>query len=121
MARAVDNLKIGDMLQFDRNDKKINFPAWRMQAKRMLTSSNIPVDRHSAFILGALTGGSLVEILAYFGPDGPPADITPANLWTILTNIFTYVELTPDRDNRFAKVKLENFSSVAAFQEQFNG
>ena len=121
MARAVDNLKIGDMAQFDRNDKKINnFPAWRMQAKRMLASSNIPVDRHAAFILGALTGGSLVEILAYFGPDGPPADIAPANLWTILTNIFTSVELTPDRDNRFAKVKLENFSSVAAFQEQFN-
>ena len=60
------------------------------------------------------------EILAYFGPDGPPVDINPANLWVVLSRIFTHVELGPDRDNRFARVKLENFSNIGAFQEQFN-
>ena len=121
-ARAIvpDNMKISDMPQFNRDDKKIGFPAWRMQAKRMLASSNIPVDRHSTFILGGLTGGSLEEILAYFGPDGPPVDMNPGNLWIILSRIFTHVELGPDRDNRFARVKLENFASIGAFQEQFN-
>ena len=115
-----DNIKISDMPQFNRDDKKIAFPAWRMQCKRMLASSNIPIERHSTFILGALSGGSLEEILAYYGPDGPPVDINPANLWVILSRIFTHVELGPDRDNRFARVKLENFSSIGAFQEQFN-
>ena len=120
MARAVDNLKIGDVPQFNRDDGKISFSAWKMQVRRMLSSSNIPAERQSAFILGALTGGSLGEILAYFGPNGPPEDIAPGDLWPIITSIFASVELTTDRDNRFAKVKLENFSSVVAFQEQFN-
>ena len=115
-----DNIKISDMPQFNRDDKKIAFPAWRMQCKRMLASSNIPAERHSTFILGALSGGSLEEILAYYGPDGPPVDINPATLWVVLSRIFTHVELGPDRDNRFARVKLENFSNIGAFQEQFN-
>ena len=119
-AFAPDNIKISDMPQFNRDDKKIGFPAWRMQAKRMLASSNIPAERHSTFILGGLTGGSLEEILAYFGADGPPVDMNPAQLWVILSRIFTHVELGPDRDNRFARVKLENFASIGAFQEQFN-
>ena len=116
-ARAIvpDNIKISDMPQFNRDDKKITFTAWRMQAKRMLASSNIPVERQATFILGALTGGSLVEILAYYGPDGTPVDIIPVNLWVVLSRIFTQVELGPDRDNRFARVKLENFSSIGAF------
>ena len=114
--RAPDNLKFGDLPQFDRDDKKINFAAWKMQIKRMLASSNIPAERQSSFILGALAGGSLTEILAFFGPDGPANDIAPAALWGFLTNIFTQVELAPDRDNRFARVKLENFSTIAAFQ-----
>ena len=72
-ARAIvpDNIKISDMLQFNRDDKKITFTAWRMQAKRMLASSNIPIERHATFILGALTGGSLEEILAYSAPRDP--------------------------------------------------
>ena len=74
-----------------------------MQAKRMLASSNIPVELQAAFILGALTCGSLVEILAYYGPEGPPVDINPVNLWVVLSRVFTYVELGPDRDNRFAQ------------------
>ena len=115
-----DNIKISDLPLYNRDDKKIAFPAWRMQCKRMLASSNIPIERHSTFILGALAGGSLEEILAYFGPDGPPVDINPANLWVVLSRIFTHVELGPDRDNRFARVKLENFSNIGAFQEQFN-
>ena len=82
-------IKIGDLPQFNRDDKKTTFTAWKMQSKRMLASSNIPAERHSGFILGALAGGSLVEILAYFGPEGPPIDIVPANLWAIPTNIFT--------------------------------
>ena len=58
-----DNIKISDMPQFNRDDKKIAFPAWRMQCtERMLASSNIPIERHSTFILGALSGGSLEEI-----------------------------------------------------------
>ena len=122
MARAVvpDNFKMSDMPQFNRGDGKIDFPPWRMQVKRMLSASNISVDRQSAFILGALTGESLGEILAYFGPNGPPDDIAPADLWPILSSIFASVELTPDRDNRFARVKLVNFGSVKEFQEQFN-
>ncbi len=122
MARAAhtDNLKIGDIPQFNRDDGKISFPAWKMQVRRMLSSSNIPAERHSAFVLGALTGGSLSEILAYFGPNGPPDDINPGDLWTTLTSIFTSVELITDRDNRFARIKLENFGSIVAFQEQFN-
>ena len=122
MARApqVDNVKLGDLPQFNRADGKIDFPPWRMQVKRMLSASNIPVDRQSAFILGALTGESLGEILAYFGPNGPPDDIAPADLWPILSSIFASVELTTDRDNRFARVKLVNFGSVKAFQEQLN-
>ena len=82
MARAVvaDNLKMSDMPPFNRGDGKIDFPPWRMQVKRMLSASNISVDRQSAFILGALTGESLGEILAYFGPNGPPDDIAPADL-----------------------------------------
>ena len=56
-ARAIapgnsDNIKISDMPLFNRDDKKIAFTAWRMQCKRMLASSNIPVERHSTFILG---------------------------------------------------------------------
>ena len=88
-----DNIKISDLPLYNRDDKKIAFPAWRMQCKRMLASSNIPIERHSTFILGALAGGSLEEILAYFGPDGPPVDINPANLWVVLSRIFTHVEL----------------------------
>jgi len=90
-ARAIvpDNLKIGDMPQFNRNDKKITFTAWRMQSKRMLASSNIPVERQAAFILGALAGGSLVEILAYFDPEGPHINIAPANLWQLFSRTFS--------------------------------
>ena len=83
MARPVpqvDNVKLGDLPQFNMGDGKIDFPPWRMQVRRMLLASNIPVERQSAFILGALTGESLGEILAYFGPNGPPGDIAPAEL-----------------------------------------
>ena len=122
MARVIppDNLKLGDVPQFNRDDGKISYSAWKMQVRRMLAASNIPGERQSAFILGALAGGSLGEILAYFGPNGPPDDIAPADLWPILTSIFTGGELTTDRDNHFARVKLGNFGSIAAFQEQFN-
>ena len=113
--RAHDNLKIGDLPQYNRDDKKITFGAWKMQIKRMLAASNIPAERQSSFILAALTGGSLTEILAFFGPDGPAADLAPAALWGFLTNIFTQVELTPDRDNRFARVKQENFRHYCSF------
>ena len=78
--RAPDNLKIGDLPQFNRDDKKITFGAWRLQIKRMLASTNIPAERKSSFILGALAGGSLTEILAFFGPDGPAIDVAPAAL-----------------------------------------
>ena len=87
--RAHDNLKIGDLPQYNRDDKKITFGAWKMQIKRMLASSNIPAERQSSFILGALAGGSLTEILAFFGPDGPAIDVAPTALWGFLTNIFT--------------------------------
>ena len=86
----------------------------------MFAASNIQVERHAAIILSSLTGGSLVEILAYFGPDGPPPEINTAALWIILTNIFTQVDLGSDRDNRFVRVKLEHFSSIGAFQELSN-
>ena len=45
MARAlVDNLKIGDIPQFNWDDEKITFTAWRMAVEKlMLASSNISV------------------------------------------------------------------------------
>ena len=117
MARVppVDNLKLGELPQFNRDDGKISYSAWKMQVRKMLAASNIPGERQSAFILGALAGGSLGEILAYFGPNVPPDDIAPNDLWPILTSIFASVELITDRDNRFARVKLGNFGSVTAF------
>ena len=65
-ATVPDNIKISDMPQFNRDDKKITFTAWRMQAKRMLAFSNIPVERQSCFRGGAgkKVGGKAKRTLA---------------------------------------------------------
>ena len=72
-----------------------------MPTRRMLKDSNISEKRQVSFVLSALQGGSASAVLASWGPEGPPSDISIRSFWDTLDTLFAPEESNLNRDNRF--------------------
>ena len=114
-----ENVRRSDIAPWDRNDKKTSWQAWKMQSSRLLRDSNVSERRQISFILGALQGGSASAVLASWGPDGPPADLTIDVFWSTLDQLFAPEESNFHRDNRFKMFKLSDFSSISLYLERY--
>ena len=86
-----------------------------MATRRMLKDSNISEKRQVSFVLSALQGGSASAILASWGPEGPPSDISIGNFWNTLDTLFAPEESNLDRDNRLKRFKLGDFASIEMY------
>ena len=116
---APDNVKRSDIAPWDRNDKKASWQAWKMQTRRMLKDSNISEKRQVSFVLSALQGGSASAVLASWGPEGPPSDISIGSFWNTLDTLFAPEESNLDRDNRLKRFKLGDFPSIEMYLERY--
>ena len=114
-----ENVKRSDIAPWDRNDKKTSWQAWKMQSSRLLRDSNVSEKRQISFILGALQGGSASAVLASWGPDGPPAELSIGDFWATLDQLFAPEESNFHRDNRFKMFKLSDFSSISLYLERY--
>ena len=114
-----ENVKRSGIAPWYRNDKKTSWQAWKMQSSRLLRDSNVSEKRQISFILGALQGGSASAVLASWGPDGPPAELSIGDFWATLDQLFAPEESNFHRDNRFKMFKLSDFPSISLYLERY--